>query len=125
MEHARTRTPAPRQVLLRLPEDVADQLARTVAPRRRNQFLVDVVAQALADRQATDDRTLRDAAERLNALEAQYPELAQEAQDWAQASLTDSADSADADFDHEAFEHDLAEARAANGSPPAAHKGLS
>jgi predicted ATPase len=112
-------------VLLRLPEDVADKLARTVAPRRRNQFLVDVVAQALTARQEENDRTLREAAERLNALEAQYPELAQEAQDWAQATLADSVDLADADFDRVAFEHDLAEARVARTAASAAREGLS
>jgi hypothetical protein len=106
------RPPAPRQVLLRLPEDLAIELAKTVAPRKRNQFLVDLVAQALRRRAEKHDQLLREAAERMNELEAQYPELVQEAKEWDEAALTDSVDVWDPDFDAEVFERDLAEARA-------------
>lgn len=105
-------TTAPRQVLLRLPEDLAVQLARAVAPRRRNQFLVDLVAQALRSRKEEEDRLLREAAERMNELEAQYPELVQEAQEWEAAALTDPVDALDPDFDLERFQRNMAEAQA-------------
>ncbi len=119
MEHSRTRTPAPRQVLLRLPEDVADQLARTVAPRRRNQFLVDVVAEALADRRAQQDRALAEAAQYLNELEAKHPELARDTDEWVNATLTEPVDTWDPDFDRDAFELGFAEAQAARCAAPA------
>ncbi len=56
---------------------------------------------------------LMEAAERMNVLEAQYPELARETQEWVGAELTESVDVWDPDFDREAFELDFAEAQAA------------
>lgn len=56
---------------------------------------------------------LMEAAERMNALEAHYPELARETQEWVGAELTESVDVWDPDFDREAFELDFAEAQAA------------
>lgn len=111
-----TQTPPPKQVLLRLPDDVAAKLARAVPPRQRNRFLVHVLVQALAKKQEADDRMLIEAAKQMNALEIQYPELRQEAQEWEAAPLTDPVDVWDADFDREAFERDWAEAQAAKAS---------
>ena len=108
-----TQISPPRQVLLRLPEDLAAKLARAVPPRGRNQFLVDLVANALAGQQAARDRVLAEAAQRMNALEAQYPELARETEEWVNAELTDAVDVWDGDFDRAAFERDLAAAKAA------------
>jgi hypothetical protein len=75
--------------------------------------LVDLVANALAGQQDAHNRVLVDAAKRMNALEAQYPELARETEEWVNAELTDTVDVWDADFDREAFERDLAATKAA------------
>ncbi len=111
-----TQISPPRQVLLRLPEDLAARLARAVPPRGRNQFLVDLIANALAGQQEAHNRVLEKAAKRMNALEAQYPELARETEEWVNAELTDTVDVWDADFDSEAFERDLAAAQVAKKS---------
>ena len=58
----------PRQVLLRLPEDLAVKLARAVAPRQRNRFLVDMLAKALDEQKQTRDLELISAAIRMNEL---------------------------------------------------------
>jgi hypothetical protein len=113
-----TQTPLPRQVLLRLPEDLATKLARAVPPRGRNQFLVDLIANALAGQQVAYDRVLADAAKRMNALEAQYPELARETEEWVNAELTDTVDVWDGDFDRAAFERDLAAAKETRATKP-------
>lgn len=113
-----TQTPLPRQVLLRLPEDLATKLARAVPPRGRNQFLVDLIAKALAGQQVAYDRVLADAAKRMNALEAQYPELARETEEWVNAELTDTVDVWDGDFDRAAFERDLAAAKETRATKP-------
>ena len=102
---------APRQVLLRLPEDVAARLARAVAPRRRNQFLVDLVRRELDK----EDRALVDACEAMNRLEAADPALASEAAEWLDATLAPSADALDAAFDARAFARDAAANRASVG----------
>ena len=101
-----TQTTPPKQVLLRLPEDLAAKLAQAVPPRGRNQFLVNLIADALTARQEADKRMLMDAAERMNELEAQFPELARETEDWLNADLTGGVDVWDPDFDREAFERD-------------------
>lgn len=103
---------APKQVLLRLPEDLATKLARAVPPRGRNQFLVDLISHALTARQEEDKRLLIEAAQRMNALEAQFPELARETEEWVNADLTGSVDVWDPDFDREAFEQDRLAAKA-------------
>ena len=98
-----TQTP-PRQVLLRLPDDVAAKLARAVPPRQRNQFLVDLVRQELEK----EDAELVAACEAMNAIEAAHPEFLAETQQWLDADLTGSVDDWDPDFDRESFEREFA-----------------
>lgn len=99
-------TPAPRQVLLRLPDDVATRLARAVPPRKRNQFLVDLLRRELEK----EDADLVAACKAMNALEARDPEFAREGQEWVDAVLTEDDDD---DFDREVFERELAIAQTA------------
>ena len=103
-----TQTPPPKQVLLRLPDDVAAKLARAVPPRQRNKFLVDLVRQELEK----EDAELVAACEAMNAIEAAYPELLVETQEWLDADLSGSVDDWDPDFDREAFLREFAIAQA-------------
>ena len=105
----------PKQVLLRLPEDLAAKLARAVPPRRRNQFLVDLVRQELEK----EDAELVAACEALNAIESGQAQLLAETQEWLDADLSGSVDDWDADFDRTTFEREFAIAQAAQ----ATHKG--
>jgi hypothetical protein len=104
-----TQTPPPKQVLLRLPDDVAAKLARAVPPRQRNKFLVDLVRQELEK----EDAQLVAACEAMNAIEAAHPELLIETQEWLDADLSGSVDDWDPDFDRETFEREFAIAQAA------------
>lgn len=97
-----------KQVLLRLPEELATKLARAVPPRRRNQFLVDLVRHELEK----EDAELVAACEAMNALEATQPELLAQTQEWLDAELTASVDEWDANFDRETFEREFAIAQA-------------
>ncbi len=108
-----TQTPPPKQVLLRLPDDLAAKLARAVAPRQRNRYIVDLLKKDLLAKQEAENRMMAQAAERMNELEALYPELARETEEWLNAELTASVDVWDPDFDRETFERELAEAQAA------------
>ena len=99
-----TQTNPPKQVLLRLPDDVAAKLARAVPPRQRNQFLVDLLRQELEK----EDAELVAACEALNAIEAAHPELLLETQEWLDADLTGSVDDWDPDFDQQSFEREFA-----------------
>ena len=108
-----TQTPPPKQVLLRLPDDVAAKLARAVPPRQRNRYIVDQLKQDLLSKQEAESRMLAEAADRMNELEAQYPELSRESEEWVNSELTESVDVWDPDFDREAFEREFAEAQAA------------
>ncbi len=101
--------PPPKQVLVRLPDDVAAKLARAVSPRQRNRYLVELIRRDLAQ----EDQQLIAACEALNAYEAAHPELLAETQEWLDADLTGSVDDWDPDFNREAFEREVAEARAA------------
>lgn len=114
-----TRTPPPKQVLLRLPEDLAAKLARAVPPRQRNRYIVDLLQKDLQTRQEAQSRMLAEAAERMNELEAQHPELARETDEWLNTELTESVDVWDADFDRATFERDWAEAQANRQVPKA------
>lgn len=105
--------PPPKQVLLRLPDDVAAKLARHVPPRQRNRYIVDLLKLDLLAKQQAESRMMTEAAERMNKLEAQYPELARESEEWVNAELTESVDAWDPDFDRETFERELALAQAA------------
>ena len=100
--------PAPKQVLLRLPEDVAARLARAVPPRKRNQFLVELVRRELEK----EDHALIEACAALNRMEAGNPELRSEATDWLEAGLTTSVTAWDSDFDAGTFSREAAEAQA-------------
>ncbi len=111
MMHIQTNPPT--QVLLRLPDDLAAKLARAVPPRQRNRYIVDLLEKTFAVQQEAESRMLIEACERMNELEAQYPELARETEEWVNAELTESVDVWDPDFDREAFERDFAEAQAA------------
>ena len=104
-----TQSPPAKQVLLRLPDDVAAKLARAVPPRKRNQYLVDLVRQDLEK----EDAELVAACEAVNRWEAAHPELAKETQEWLDADLTGSVDDWDANFDAELFSREAAIAQAA------------
>ncbi len=97
----------PKQVLLRLPDDLATKLARAVAPRKRNQFLVDLVRRELEK----EDQALIAACEALNRIEAESPAMQAETTEWLEADLTGSVDEWDSDFDAETFSREAAEAR--------------
>ena len=103
-----TQARPPKQVLLRLPEELATKLARAVPPRRRNQFLVDLVRHELEK----EDAELVAACEAMNALEAAHPELLAQTQEWLDAELTESVDEWDPNFDRETFEREFAIAQA-------------
>ena len=111
-------TPPPKQVLLRLPDDVAAKLARAVPPRQRNKFLVDLVRQELEK----EDAELVAACEAMNAIEAAHPELLAEEKEWLEADLTGSVDDWDPDFDRETFEREFAIAQAARSADKLAAK---
>jgi anion-transporting ArsA/GET3 family ATPase len=113
-------TPPPKQVLLRLPDDVAANLARAVPPRQRNRYIVNLLAQDLSAKQDAESRMLAQAADRMNELEAQYPEIARETEEWVNAELTESVEVWDPDFDGETFERELAEAQAVRRNPKTA-----
>lgn len=103
-------TPPPKQVLLRLPEEVAAKLARAVRPRQRNRYIVDLLTHDLASKEKAVSKMLAEAAQRLNEIEAQFPELAQETDEWVNAVLTDEENDG---FDPVAFEREFAIAQAA------------
>ena len=107
-------TPAPKQVLLRLPDDVAAKLARAVAPRKRNQFLIDLLRRELDK----EDQALIDACESLNRMEAANPALRAEATEWLEADLVASVDKSDSDFDAKAFSREAARAQAEPARKP-------
>ena len=109
-----THTLAPKQVLLRLPDDVARKLARAVAPRKRNQFLIDLLRRELE----REDQALVVACDALNSLEASETSLRKEASEWLASDLTGPPDAWDTDFDAATFSREAAEAQAAK-LPPA------
>ena len=106
-----------RQILVRLPDDIAARLARAVAPRQRNRFVVDLLRRELEK----EDAALIAACEAMNRFEAIHPESVQETQQWLEADLVRAADDWDPDFDAEKFSRDAAVAQAALASvaPPA------
>jgi hypothetical protein len=105
---------AAQQILIRLPYDLACQLAKSVPPRGRNQYVVDVLKRELETAKAQDEAQLIAACEAMNAYEAADPEFAQEGMDWANAVLTEDDDDG---FDRELFLRDLAVAQAARRKP--------
>lgn len=106
----------PKQVLVRLPPTVAAELARRIPPRQRNRYIVELLERDLKDREQAERRQLIEAAEYMNRLEAENPELARESQEWVDAKLTMFPDDDD-DFDRELFEREFAEAQAQHGLP--------
>ncbi|MGJ7579663.1 hypothetical protein ACSFA3_05715 [Variovorax sp. RHLX14] len=101
-------TPPPKQVLLRLPEDLAARLNRAVPPRKRNKFLVDLVRRELEK----EDAELIAACEAMNRMETANPGILAETDDWLNADLTGTADDWDTEFDAEKFSREAAIAQA-------------
>ena len=101
-----------RQILVRLPDDIAARLARAVAPRQRNRFVVDLLRRELEK----EDAALIAACEAMNRFEATHLESVQETQQWLEADLVGAADDWDPDFDAEKFSRDAAVAQAALAS---------
>jgi hypothetical protein len=100
MPHPATPTgsaPKPRQLLLRLPDDLAQRFAQLVPSRQRSRFLLNLLRTEL-DRES---QALAAAAKTLTA---------QESAQWVEAPLTTDDD---ADFDAETFEREFAQAQAA------------
>jgi hypothetical protein len=102
---------AAQQILIRLPYDLACQLAKSVPHRGRNQYVVDVLKRELESEKAAHSRMLTEAAIRMNEIEAAHPELVAEALEWDNAKLLDDDD--DDDFDPVQFEREFAIAQAA------------
>lgn len=107
MQHVH-RSPA-RQILVRLPDDVAVRLARAVAPRQRNRFVVDLLRRELEK----EDDALIAACEAMNRYEAAHPETMRETREWLEADLVGTVDDWDPDFDADKFSRDAAVAQAA------------
>ena len=106
--------PVPKQVLLRLPDDVAARLARAVPPRKRNQFLIDLVRRELEK----EDQALVDTCKALNRMEAEDPALGAEATEWLDGELSATVDRWDPGFDAETFSREAAQAQAAVAGKP-------
>lgn len=95
----------PQQLLLRLPDDLAQRFAQVVPSRQRSRFLLDLLRSEL-DRESL---ALEQAAKRLTELESGHPSLAAENAQWLDASLSTDDD---ADFNAEEFERQFAQAQA-------------
>lgn len=95
----------PQQLLLRLPDDLAQRFAQVVPSRQRSRFLLDLLRSEL-DRESL---ALEQAAKRLTELESGHPVLTAETAQWVDASLTTDDD---ADFNAERFEREFAKAQA-------------
>lgn len=93
------------QLLLRLPDDLAQRFAQVVPSRQRSRFLLDLLRSEL-DRESL---ALEQAAKTLTELESGQPSLAAETAQWAEAPLTTDDD---ADFNAEEFEREFAKAQA-------------
>lgn len=109
MPHPDTPTgsaPKPRQLLLRLPDDLAQRFAQLVPSRQRSRFLLNLLRTEL-DRES---QALTEAAKKLTAQESEQTALAAESAQWVEAPLTTDDD---ADFDAETFEREFAQAQAA------------
>ena len=95
----------PQQLLLRLPDDLAQRFAQVVPSRQRSRFLLDLLRSEL-DRESL---ALELAAKTLTELESGHPSLAAETAQWLEAPL---ASDDDADFNAEEFEREFAKAQA-------------
>lgn len=95
----------PQQLLLRLPDDLAQRFAQLVPSRQRSRFLLNLLRTEL-DRES---QALTEAAKTLTAQESEQSELAAESTQWVDAPLvTDD----DADVDKQTFEREFAQAQA-------------
>jgi hypothetical protein len=97
------------QILIRLPYDLACQLAKSVPSRGRNQYVVDVLKRELESKKAEKEAQLIAACEAMNAYEAKHPELLAEDKEWDAAVLIDDEDD---EFDQAQFEREFAIAQA-------------
>jgi hypothetical protein len=101
----RSTSPAkPQQLLLRLPDDLAQRFAQLVPSRQRSRFLLDLLRSEL-DRESL---ALEQAAKALTELESDEPGLAADTAQWVGAALTTDDD---LDFDAEDFEREFAKAQ--------------
>ena len=98
-------TQKPRQLLLRLPDDLARRFAHVVPSRQRSRFVLDLIRTEL-DRESA---ALAKAAQDLTAIESARPRVKAESAKWVAASLTDDDD---AGFDPAKFEREFALAQA-------------
>lgn len=80
------------QILIRLPEEVANRFKAAVPARQRNKFIADLVAKAVARHE--DD--LSRIAVAVSDEERRNPELAQEMRDW-EATIGDGMEEPAAD----------------------------
>jgi hypothetical protein len=115
---ARPSARAAQQILIRLPYNLACQLAKSVPPRGRNQYVVDVLTRELESTKAAKEAQLIAACEAMNAYEAANPAFVAEGKEWLDAVLTEDHD--DDDFDPVEFERGWNEAKAlreASGMP--------
>ena len=112
----------PQQLLVRLPDDLAQRFAQVVPSRQRSRFLLDLLRSEL-DRESL---ALAQAAQTLTELESGQPALTAEAAQWVAASLTTDTPDDDADFNAEAFERDFAaaQAQAQNPWPPVSNEAM-
>jgi hypothetical protein len=92
-----------RQVLLRLPEDLAERFATVVPPRKRSRYLVELLRKEL-DRESYE---LSLAARRLTELELGCQSLQAENEEWLNSPLVEEADG----FDRLEFERQFQEAQ--------------
>lgn len=95
----------PKQLLLRLPDDLAQRFARVVPTRQRSRFILDLIRSEL-DRESD---ALARAAQNLTILETGHPAVAVESAQWVEASMTEHDD---AGFDPLKFEREFAQAQA-------------
>ena len=94
----------PQQLLLRLPDDLAQRFAQLVPSRQRSRFLLNLLRAEL-DRES---QALAEAAKTLTARESEQTELAAESALWLEAALTTDDD---ANFDAQTFEREFAQAQ--------------
>ena len=92
------------QLLLRLPDDLAQRFAQVVPSRQRSRFLLDLLRSEL-DRESM---ALEQAAKTLTELESGHPSLQAETVQWTEAQLTMDDD---ADFNAEEFEREFVKAQ--------------
>jgi predicted transcriptional regulator len=102
--------PKPQQLLLRLPDELAQRFAQVVPSRQRSRFLLNLLRNEL-DRESI---ALAEAAKTLTAMESGGSMQAQESAEWVGSAL---ATDDDAQFDAGLFENDFEKAQAALALP--------